>query len=142
MGGVARGVFFVAVAFLIPAVSLGAQASFLVDSNVHTPPNFYTMAPPSVGGSYVDPVFGTVSMRLTDATALSEQGIAPEYSQTASFNLDDTYLVLLWLFEGVHHLYDRLAVISASSLVVNQGGHGSIRTISITASESPSDGST
>ena len=82
-----------------------AFSGFLTDSATHVPPNLNTMVPPAAGGSYVDPVFGVVSTRLTDATGLSMEGIAPEYSQTSSFNLDDSYLVLLWI-PGQFHLYD------------------------------------
>ena len=83
----------------------GAQSSFLTDSNNRIPTSYFTMSAPPVSSSYVDPVFSTVSKRLTDATVLATPGIVPEYSQTSSFNLNDTYLVLLWL-SGEFHLYD------------------------------------
>jgi len=80
--------------------------STLTDSNIHVPPNYATMAPPTVGNSYVDPVFGATVTRLTDATVLSEPAIVPEYSQTSVFNADDTYLLLFWVNNGEFHLYD------------------------------------
>ena len=90
---------------IVGFAATGAQSSFLTDSNNRIPTSYFTMSAPPVSSSYVDPVFSTVSKRLTDATVLATPGIVPEYSQTSSFNLNDTYLVLLWL-SGEFHLYD------------------------------------
>lgn len=74
----------------------------LTDSDIHVPPNYATMQPPAVGDSYVDPAFGTTITRLTDASAGTF--LVPEYSQHSSWNLDDTYAVIVdggggnWLY--------------------------------------------
>ena len=104
-GVTARVLFLVTAGLVAAAGSSSALSSFLTDSVTYIPPNLTTMAPPPVGGSYVDPVFGVMSTRLTDATGSPALGIAPEYSQTSSFNLDDSYLVLVWL-NGAYHLHD------------------------------------
>jgi len=71
---------------------------------VLVPPEYSTLPPPVAGGTYVDPVFETTIKRLTDSTASAR--IVPEYSQSSSFNLDDTYIVLRHGEGGGYHLYD------------------------------------
>lgn len=70
----------------------------LTDRNIHVPLDYFTMRPPSVGESYVDPVFGTTIKRLTDSTLGPDRGrgamAVPFYSQTSPANLDDTYYIL------------------------------------------------
>jgi hypothetical protein len=50
-------------ALMLAATSL----AYLTDTLIHTPPNYDTFLPPAVGGSYVDPVFGSTITRLSDA---------------------------------------------------------------------------
>ena len=52
-------------------VTAGAEARLRRDSAVHIPPQYYTMQPPSAGGVYRDPVFGTAVERLTDEGKVS-----------------------------------------------------------------------
>src|SRR5436309_9632721 len=85
---------------LVALVAFGSAFASLSDSSVHTPPNYYTMQPPSNGGSYTDPVFGTSVKRITNTrTAISADsgGILPwiqqEYSTMSPFNLDNSRLL-------------------------------------------------
>ena len=83
---------FAATLLFILGFGATGSAANLTDTDIHVPPNYFTMQPPAVGGSYVDPVFGTTIKRLTDTTNDPIAGMAvPYYSQTSSFNLDDTY---------------------------------------------------
>ena len=63
---------FAAHLFLMLGLAATGSAGILTDSEPHIPPNYTTMQPPAVGGSYVDPVFGTTITRLTDATLLHD----------------------------------------------------------------------
>jgi hypothetical protein len=67
-----------------------------------------TIAPPALGASFTDPVFGTRVWRLTrvpEPGAGSAPGIVPEYSKAQAFNADQTRL-LLRDTDGATLLYD------------------------------------
>lgn len=78
----------------------------LTDTDIHTPPEYGTLAVPAAGGTYVDPVFGTTIKRLTDATARPPDGITPVYSKTAAYSLDNKWLLLFTTTTGMWQLYD------------------------------------
>jgi len=85
--------------------SPGALAS-VSDRDVHMPVNYFTLVPPPVGQSYLDPVFGTTIRRISDAQNQPNSRnvgflpfIATEYSTMSPFNLDNSRLLL------VHHSY-------------------------------------
>jgi len=78
----------------------GAFAS-LTDQEVRLPVNYFTLVPPSVGESAIDPVFGTTIRRLSDARNqpnAADTGnlafIINEYSTMSPFNQDDSRLIL------------------------------------------------
>jgi len=78
----------------------------LNDREPRIPVNYFTLVPPPVGQSYLDPVFGTSIRRISDAlnqpnsrNVGSVPFIATEYSTMSPFNLDNSRLLL------VHHSY-------------------------------------
>jgi hypothetical protein len=84
---------------------------------VQPPPNYDTFQPPSPGGTYTDPVFGSTVQRISNAMATSNadrggklQYITDEYSTASPFNLDNSKLLL------VHQSY--FAVYDASAAYV------------------------
>ena len=77
---------------------LAAQAT---DRDVHVPVNYFTLVPPPAGQSYIDPVFGTVVRRISDARNQPDAAdtgnlglIVNEYSTMSPFNQDDSRLLL------------------------------------------------
>ncbi|GIK82805.1 MAG: hypothetical protein BroJett024_39100 [Alphaproteobacteria bacterium] len=63
------------------------------------------VAKPAVGGSFVDPQFGTTIRRISDAAAKGFEFIKPMYSTIQAWNADETRLILLRP-GGWHELYD------------------------------------
>ena len=65
---------------------------------------------PGVGQTYVDPEFGTLVRRISDAaTLVGASGIIkPMYSTIQAWNADESYLILYWTggTGAGHHLYD------------------------------------
>ena len=49
---------------------------------------------PSVNNSYVEPVFGTSVMRLTNALSIGKSGVVPEYSKRQAWNCDESLMLL------------------------------------------------
>ena len=47
--------------FLVLVFGATGSADYLTDLGVHIPPNYFTMAPPPVGGDYVDGHYGSRS---------------------------------------------------------------------------------
>jgi len=87
---------------------LAAPGAFahLNDREVHIPVNYFTLVPPPVGQSQLDPVFGTAVRHISDArnqpnsrNVGSVPFIATEYSSMSPFNRDNSRLLL------VHHSY-------------------------------------
>ena len=88
-------------------------AAYVTNTNVYTPPNYYTFVPPAAGGSYIDPVFGTTIIRISDAahTISADSGqplpwVEAEYSTKSPFNADNTKILLIEfsyfsLYDGV-----------------------------------------
>src|SRR5437867_5381239 len=86
---------------LVLMIFAAAAFAYLTDTNVYFPPNYNTFQPPAVGGSYVDPVFGTTIKRISDAlhTPDIDAGgylpwISTEYSTMSPFNLDKSFIIL------------------------------------------------
>jgi hypothetical protein len=89
----------VLIAWLIWGTALEA---FVTNSLVLVPPDYLSFIAPSVGSSYVDPVFGTTFTRVSDAaqTSSADDGqplsfVAAEYSTKSPFNSDNSKLLLI-----------------------------------------------
>ena len=67
-------------------------ASIKTDRGRHAPRELPTL--PRAGGKFFDPVFGTEIMRVTDA-ATAPKGAGTNYSYWASFNADNTKLLVM-----------------------------------------------
>ena len=83
----------------------------LTDTSVQSPPAYDTFTPPSVGGTYVDPVFGSTISRVSDAlnTVNADRGgklswIENEYATMSAFNSDNSKFILV--HESYFALYD------------------------------------
>lgn len=83
----------------------------LTAGGVEVPPNYNTFQPPSVGGSYVDPVFGSTIKRISNALATSNADaggmltwIEDEYSTMSPFNSDNSKILLV--HQSYFGLYD------------------------------------
>jgi hypothetical protein len=81
-------------------------AAYVTDQTLYPPINYATFRPPEAGRSYIDPTFGTVITRLTDARHTpnaADSGNLPlinnEYSTMSPWSEDNTHLLL------VHHSY-------------------------------------
>jgi hypothetical protein len=77
--------------------------SSITDNQTYAPPDYTTFQPPSVGGTYIDPVFGTAIKRLTNAMAMKRNDLGTgatlvtaetEYSTMSAFNQDNSRLIL------------------------------------------------
>lgn len=81
------------------------------DNEVRVPVNYFTLVPPPVGQTYIDPAFGTTIRRLSDARHQLNAGdtgylafIANEYSTMSPFNQGASLLLLQ--HQGYFGLYD------------------------------------
>jgi hypothetical protein len=97
----------------LPLLSVFATLSFaqLTTTGVETPTSYTTMLPPSAGGSYVDPVFGSTIKRVTNAMTMTNadgggtlQWIENEYATMAAFNSDNSKFILV--HQSYYGLYD------------------------------------
>jgi hypothetical protein len=78
----------------------------------YPPPNYYDFLPPEVGATYVDPTFGTVIKRVSDARRAAPSPGSPagvvfvtnEYSTVSPFNSDGSWLLLI--HQSAFALYD------------------------------------
>jgi hypothetical protein len=97
-------------------------------AGLELPPTYDAFQPPSVGGTYVDPVFGTTIKRISNAlgTTNADRGgnlgwITDEYSTMSPFNSDNSKLLLVHqsyfaLYDGAgFYIQDLPLEISASS---------------------------
>ena len=85
--------------------------AYVSDAEVYAPLSYPYFVPPKVGGSYLDPAFGTAITRISDARATPNAAdagsvpfITPEYATVSPFNEDDSLLLLL--HESYFALYD------------------------------------
>jgi hypothetical protein len=92
-----------------PAFSLNIMPT--LQPSVLVPPDYDTLLPPSQGGSFVDPAFGTSIQRISDAAhARNADGggfltwIMVEYSTMSPFNQDDSLALLV--HQSYFALYD------------------------------------
>jgi len=83
-------------------VAAGIGVASTTVTGIQIPPNYDSYTPPSAGGTYVDPVFGTTIKRITNslATTNADKGgslswIETEYSTASAFNNDNSKFVLL-----------------------------------------------
>ena len=84
---------------------IGATAPALAQlpvGGLQLPPNYDAFQPPAVGGTYVDPVFGTTVKRISNAlgTLNADRGgnltwITDEYSTMSPFNSDNSKILLV-----------------------------------------------
>ena len=110
---------------------VGSVAPSLAQSparGLELPPSYDTFQPPAVGGSYVDPVFGSTIKRISNALATPDADhggylpwITNEYSTMSPFNSDNSKILLVHqsyfgLYDGSGaYLRDLPMEISASS---------------------------
>ena len=111
-------------ASLAPSLAMAQLAA----AGVEPAPSYDTFLPPPVGGTYIDPVFGTTIRRVSNApnTYNADQGgflswIENEYSTASPFNSDNSKFILVHqsyfaLYDGAgYYLSDLPLEISASS---------------------------
>ncbi len=72
----------------------------------HTPLTEPVLAKPAIGQPYVDPVFGTIITRLTDAAAQRAEGFVCYYPKLDPFNADETK-ILIYRRGGQWFIYSR-----------------------------------
>ena len=113
---------FILTGFVAPAV---AQLS---TGGIQLPPTYNTFQPPLVGGTYVDPVFGSTIKRISNALATPDNDtggnltwIEDEYPTATPFNSDNSKILLVHqsyfgLYDGTgFYIRDLPLEISASS---------------------------
>jgi hypothetical protein len=123
-----KHLYRVIIAVLVSGSSL--VFSSITDNQTYPPPDYTTFRPPAVGGSYIDPVFGTAVKRLTDAMTMKRNDLGngatlvtaeTEYSTMTPFNQDNSRLILqhfsyFGLYDGSgNYLRDLPFEINASS---------------------------
>jgi hypothetical protein len=91
-----------AIGLMAVAFAAGSAFATTTVTGIQVPPNYDSFTPPSGGGTYVDPVFGTTIKRVTNAlgTANADKGgnltwIETEYSTANAFNNDNSKFLLL-----------------------------------------------
>jgi hypothetical protein len=85
-------VFFIG---MLPAV-LFAQTNGILNDAVIIPPNYDTFSPPAqVGGTYLDPVFGTRVQRITNCGRFNQDCLGGYFgnSEICYFNCDGSYFI-------------------------------------------------
>ena len=93
-----------------PLAALAQIADNSPYTRVLSPSNYNTFLPPPMGGAYVDPVFGTTVMRLSDAAKIIgssgnvNSAVSNEYSSVNPINADNS-LVYLQIALGGKRLY-------------------------------------
>src|SRR5215470_17361728 len=116
---------------LLGAIPISLHVAHVIasttDTNVYAPPDYLTFQPPVVGGSYIDPVFGSPIKRLTNAMNMkrADSGgampfVGPEYSTMCPFNQDKSRLLLVHfsyfgLYDGEGNFLKELPAIDASA---------------------------
>jgi hypothetical protein len=85
--------------------SMAPALAQLVVGGLEFPPNYDTFQPPAVGGSYVDPVFGSTVRRMSNAPGTLDADpahgggylpwISDEYSTMTPFNSDNSNILLV-----------------------------------------------
>lgn len=106
----------------------GVANAQLTSTGVAVAPSYNSFLPPTAGGSYIDPVFGTTIMRVSNALGMhnADRGgflswISNEYSTATPFNNDNSRFILVHqsyfaLYDGAgYYLRDLPFEISASS---------------------------
>src|SRR5205085_5126240 len=90
------------VCFCVLPVISGSAFGQITTGVVEAPPSYATLLPPSAGGSYVDPVFGSTIRRVSNAlsTPNHDRGgnlkwIENEYSTMSPFNSDNSKFILV-----------------------------------------------
>ena len=96
--------------FILPGSMTPALAQ-LAAGGMEVPPNYNTFQPPAVGGTYVDPVFGSTVKRISNAlgTPNADRGgnltwIENEYPTMSPFNSDNSKILLV--HQSYFGLYD------------------------------------
>ena len=97
--------------FLLSIGSVAPALAQLTGTGIEPAPNYDTFVPPPVGGSYVDPVFGSTIKRVSNAlgTPNADGGgyltwIEDEYSAANAFNNDNSKFILV--HQSYFALYD------------------------------------
>jgi hypothetical protein len=101
--------------FFCMAATTELATAALTGTGVYAPPDYDSFMPPSVGGSYADPVFGSTIKRISNAlsTPNADRGgyltwITDEYSTMSPFNRDNSRILLV--HESYFALYDGAGV--------------------------------
>src|SRR5580700_6716435 len=96
---------FILTGFVAPALGQ------LSTGGIQLPPNYNTFQPPSVGATYVDPVFGSTVKRISNALATPNADIGgnltwieDEYPTMTPFNSDNSKILLV--HQSYFGLYD------------------------------------
>jgi hypothetical protein len=91
--------------------SFGSAFAQLTTTGIELAPDYDSFVPPAVGGTYVDPVFGSTIQRVSNAlgTANATGGgnltwIENEYSTMSAFNTNNSMFILV--HESYFGLYD------------------------------------
>lgn len=90
---------------------LDYQILFMTGTDILYPPEYDDFQPPKVGSSYLDPVFGSKIIRVSDALATPNAAnggnltwVAGEYSTICPFNSDKTRIILVHeSYYGLYH---------------------------------------
>ena len=105
-----RSVFVCGLVCLYSSTAMAQLSS----TGVENPPDYYTFQPPPVGNSYLDPVFGSSILRVSNAPGMHNADlggylsfIENEYSTVCAFNSDNSRFVLV--HESYFGLYDGVA---------------------------------
>src|SRR5882762_8721721 len=113
-----RGLFIPAILFFCaPVWAQGSFCGLLNDHTIHVPSHYAQsseahydgsqLAPPaSVGGTYVDPVFGCTIKRITNGPVQYSASMNHEYSSASAINSDDTLIELVSSTSGSWSIND------------------------------------
>jgi len=98
---------FVRLVLLLPclaALTMGVAMAQVTSTGIELAPQYDTLVPPTVTGSYKDPVFSSSIQRVSNALAMpnnSSSGYLPwienEYSTASAFNTDNSRFILVHL---------------------------------------------
>src|SRR3989338_8875338 len=103
-------------------------SAYVTDREIYSPVNYFSFLPPDLGKSYIDPAFGTVIKRISNAPSEPNRAhtgtlafIVNEYATMTPFNSDNSLILLqhqsyFALYDGEgNYLRDLPFEINASS---------------------------
>ncbi len=105
----------------VAAIATSVAIAQITSTGIELAPSYDTFVPPTVGGSYSDPVFGSSIKRVSNALATPNASsggyltwIENEYSTASAFNNDNSKFVLV--HESYFALYDGTTGLYLNSL--------------------------